>query len=103
MTDSIPTTGLQLGSKAAVNTFIVRTDTQEIDLSCRLGGSATTMKLSSEATLVCPKGHEGRAPSAFDEGQGVIAISIPPFSGTYCLACYAEWLADHFPKMTPKE
>lgn len=32
-----------------------------------------------------------------------LEITLPPYSGTYCLACWAKGLAESVPKMEPVE
>ena len=48
-------------------------------------------------TYVCPVC--GWAASAY---EGVV-VTIAPFAGTYCLKCYAAWIAATFPKMVEQE
>lgn len=49
----------------------------------------------SNPVMVCPK-----------HGDVTESVSVTmdiPQRGHYCLVCYAEWLAENFPKLQPKE
>ena len=49
-----------------------------------------------------PLESEFECPECGDVGSECIEISISPYSGRYCLKCYAKWVSENFPKLTRK-
>lgn len=53
------------------------------------------------ARLRCPKCGAEDGESWVTQQAPRLSISIAPFSGEYCLTCYARWVAENIPKLEP--
>jgi len=58
----------------------------------KLGDSSNSV-LVYQDEWICPE---------CGEVKGNIEITIPPYSGHYCLKCYARWIKENFPKLRKK-
>ena len=54
--------------------------------------SENTIQLIINNNLRCPK-------CGWESNNGGLDVSIKDFEGSYCLKCYAEWIAATFPKI----
>ena len=71
------------------------------EFTVTIGANMPEAKLAIHRTgphFQCPKCGYEDSQGDFDHIIG-ISVTIPPYTGRYCIKCYARWISETFPAM----